>query len=73
MDNNFNGISDVDNIVNLLDEKVLSGVGRIKVSVDMDMEPGKVSERYHHGRCDVASPFATGCVPNFEDGKDEGQ
>ena len=63
----MNGISDVDNIVALLDQKVESGVGRIKVQVDEDMKDGAVSERYHHGRCDVASPFATGCIPTFDD------
>ncbi|MBO5509683.1 MAG: hypothetical protein J5962_04400 [Lachnospiraceae bacterium] len=63
----MNGISDIDNIVTLLDQKVEAGVGRIKVQIDEDMGDGTVSERYHHGRCDVASPFATGCIPTFDD------
>ena len=64
-----NGISDIDNIVSLIDQKVELGVGRIKVEVSEDIADGSVKERYHHGRCDVASPFATGCVPNFEEDK----
>jgi hypothetical protein len=63
----MDGISDVDNIISILDEKVMSGAGRIKITVDEDMAQGRVTERYHHGRCDVESPFSTGCIPTFED------
>ena len=63
----MDGRSDSDNIVNMIDQKVMDGVGRIKVEVDEDALEGTVSERYHHGRCDVGSPFACGVVPNFDE------
>ncbi len=59
--------SDVQNIIDMLDNMTESGVGRIKVKVTDDVEKGQVRENYHHGRCDVGSPFATGCIPNFEE------
>ncbi|MDE5965433.1 MAG: hypothetical protein K2G89_01180 [Lachnospiraceae bacterium] len=60
-------LTDIDKIICMLDEKTQSGVGRIKVEMDETMEESEVKERHHHGRCDVGSPFATGCIPNFED------
>lgn len=63
----MDGLSDIDVLVNLLDEKVSQGVGRIKIQMDEGKMDGSLSERYHHGRCDVASPFATGCIPTFDD------
>lgn len=55
---------DVENIIRLLDEKVSAGVSRIKV--DISEEEDSVKEVYHHGRCDVGSPWATGKVRNFD-------
>ena len=56
---------DIENIINLLDGKVQNGVSRIKVNVSETQEEGTVTEQYHHGRCDVGSPWATGSVKNF--------
>ncbi len=61
---NMDQLTDIDQIVNMLDAKVEAGVSRIKVEVDADISEGAVKEQYHHGRCDVCSPFATGIVPN---------
>lgn len=55
---------DIENIIMLLDEKVSAGVSRIKV--DVSDEEDSVKEVYHHGRCDVGSPWATGEVRNFD-------
>lgn len=57
---------DIDAIINMLDEKTASGVSRIKVVVDEEQEPEIVKEAYHHGRCDVGSPWATGTVGNCD-------
>ena len=55
---------DIDAIIKMLDEKTDTGVSRIKVIVDAEQESGKVKEAYHHGRCDVGSPWADGSVGN---------
>ncbi|MCI8507044.1 MAG: hypothetical protein HFJ06_00570 [Lachnospiraceae bacterium] len=55
---------DIENIIKLLDEKVSAGVSRIKVDVSEGED--SVKEVYHHGRCDVGSPWATGKVRNFD-------
>lgn len=68
-------MSEIDDIINMLDGKCEKGVSRIKVNVpDVDSQ-GNVSfpadnpvfsEKYHHGRCDVGSPWAKGTVSNFD-------
>lgn len=57
---------DIDAIINMLDEKTASGVSRIKVEVSEEQTPETVKEVYHHGRCDVGSPWATGAVGNCD-------
>lgn len=59
---------DIENIIKLLDEKTEGGRSRIRVSVTGAQPEGSVQEQYHHGRCDVGSPWATGTVGNFECG-----
>ena len=56
---------DIDAIINMLDEKTASGVSRIKVLVDEE-QAENVKEAYHHGRCDVGSPWATGTIGNCD-------
>ena len=60
MDSNI----DIDEIVNMIDSKLEDGVSRLKVTVSDDTPEGTVSETYHHGRCDVGSPWARGTVRN---------
>lgn len=57
---------DIDNIIDMLDGKVSSGVGRIKVITSDDIEEGTVAAVKHHGRCDVGSPWAKGTVTNSD-------
>ena len=52
---------DYDQIIQMLDASVQSGTSRIKVNVDENMDAGEVKREYHHGRCDVNSPWAKGC------------
>lgn len=54
--------NDVDGIIEMLDGMCSSGVSRIKMNVS---EEEGVSKEYHHGRCDVGSPWAKGTVRNF--------
>ena len=56
---------DIQNIIDLLDGKCEAGVSRIKVSASEEIAPETVKEQYHHGHCDVGSPWATGTVGNF--------
>lgn len=55
----------IEDIINMLDTKTADGVSRIKVTVSDEQKEGIVSTKYHHGRCDVGSPWAKGTVRNF--------
>ena len=55
-------------LINALDAMMGSGVSRLKIDMSEEVEEGKYEKKYHHGRCDVGSPFATGELFNFEDG-----
>ena len=59
--------TDVDNIVALLDEYATKGDGRIKIHMSDELEAGTSVREYHHGRCDVGSPFATGELFDLDD------
>ena len=56
---NVNNV-DIDNIVELLDQFASSGEGRMKLKVTEGAVSEKVEKKYHHGRCDVGSPWANG-------------
>lgn len=51
---------DIENIIRLLDEKMDSGISRIRLQVKEDKKESSVQSAYHHGRCDVGSPWAEG-------------
>lgn len=52
---------EIDDIVNMLDGFIDKDVSRFKISTSEDIEEGAVQTSYHHGRCDVGSPWAKGC------------
>ena len=56
---------EIEDIINMLDSKTEGGVSRIKVNMSDDQQEGTVSTQYHHGRCDVGSPWAKGTTRNF--------
>lgn len=56
---------EIDDIIRMLDSKTADGVSRIKVNVSDDQQEGTVNTQYHHGRCDVGSPWSKGTVRNF--------
>ena len=56
-----------DDIMKMLDHMIEAGVSRIKVEVSEEIEGGKTKKAYHHGRCDVGSPFATGQLFDLEE------
>lgn len=53
-------MGEVDDVIRMLDNMAQGGVSRIKVETSEDVAQGNVKKAYHHGRCDVGSPFATG-------------
>ena len=59
-------MSEIDDIINMIDGKMNSGVSRLKVGFSEDVEEGQKTEAYHLGRCDVGSPWATGTVGNCD-------
>ncbi len=50
---------DVDALVALLDRYTRAGENRIKLEV-VEGQGEMLSHRYHHGRCDIGSPWAKG-------------
>ena len=57
---------DIDEVIRMIDGKMEAGVSRLKVSVEEGQEENAMTEQYHHGRCDVGSPWAKGTVPNCD-------
>lgn len=53
-------MSQLEDVMKMLDSMTEAGVSRIKVEMSEDVEEGSSQKAYHHGRCDVGSPFATG-------------
>ena len=51
----------------MLDNLTKDGVSRIKVETSEELHGGERKKAYHHGRCDVGSPFATGKLFDAED------
>lgn len=51
--------SDIEEIIALLDGYTQSGGSRLKIDV-VEGRGEVLSRQYHHGRCDVGSPWACG-------------
>lgn len=59
-------MSEIDDLINMIDGKMNSGVSRLKVGFSEEVDEGQKKEAYHLGRCDVGSPWATGTVGNCD-------
>lgn len=57
----------IDEVTKMLDSMTQSEVSRIKIQSSDEQQQGEVKKSYHHGRCDVGSPFATGKLYDLED------
>lgn len=53
-------MGEIDDVIKMLDSLTQDGISRIKVETSGDVAEGERKKAYHHGRCDVGSPFATG-------------
>ena len=60
-------MSEVDDVIRMLDNMAQGGVSRIKVETSDEVADGAVKKAYHNGRCDVGSPFATGKLFDAEE------
>ena len=60
-------MNDLDRVIQTLDYLTGTDVCRITLDVSDTVEEGKTEKTYHHGRCDVGSPFATGQLFDLED------
>ena len=60
-------MSEVDDVIRMLDNMAQGGVSRIKVETSEKVADGAVKKAYHHGRGDVGSPFATGKLFDAEE------
>ena len=56
---------DINTIIQMLDAKVTDNVSRITLKVE-EGDTSRTVQEYHHGRCDVGSPWATGTVGNCD-------
>lgn len=51
---------DPDAIIGMLDDYVISGGSRMKIQISDELSAGQMQRQYHHGRCDINSPWACG-------------
>jgi len=60
-------MTDIDMVVSQLDAMVSGEISRMKIETSKEIAQGEIKKAYHHGRCDVGSPFATGKLYDLED------
>lgn len=66
----YNHIMNEEEIIRMLDNLTQNEVSRIKINVDEDTPEAAPVKEYHHGRCDVGSPWACGTpIETVEDRK----
>lgn len=53
---------DIDNLLKILDGFCDAGESRMKLEVSDETAESSVKREYHHGRCDVGSPWARGAA-----------
>lgn len=64
-ENNANE-QEIDALIRMIEGKMDDGVSRLKVDFSDELQKGAKEEKYHHGRCDVGSPWAKGTVTNSD-------
>lgn len=52
--------SEVRDMIAMIDGMMDSGVSRLKVKVTEELDARERRRQYHHGRCDIGSPWACG-------------
>lgn len=51
---------DIDNLLGILDGFCEAGERRMKLNVSEEVASGSSKKEYHHGCCDIGSPWAKG-------------
>lgn len=51
---------DIDNLLEILDGFCVAQESRMKLDVSDKITSGDTKKAYHHGRCDIGSPWAKG-------------
>ena len=59
-------MNEIDEVLRMIDSSMEKGVSRLHIEVTEELPEETVEKEYHHGRCDVGSPFARGTVTNCE-------
>ncbi len=59
--------NEIDEVIKMLDNLTANEVSRIKIETSGQVREGEAKKTYHHGRCDVGSPYATGKLYDLED------
>lgn len=54
--------TNLEQVIAMLDGFASSDASRLKIDVSDEYEQGEVKRQYHHGRCDIGSPWARGCA-----------
>ena len=57
----------LEEVIKMLDSMANAGISRMKVETSESVLEGTAKKTYHHGRCDVGSPFATGRLYDLEE------
>lgn len=60
IDKNAIDEQDIENILKILEDFSASETSRMKIQTTEEQAQGQVERKYHHGRCDVGSPWAKG-------------
>ncbi|MGN1179639.1 MAG: hypothetical protein ACI4SD_00390 [Suilimivivens sp.] len=60
-------MSDIDEVIKMLDDLTANEVSRMKIETSGQVAKGEARKTYHHGRCDVGSPYATGKLYDLEE------
>lgn len=54
--------TNLEQVIAMLDGFASSDASRLKIDVSDEYAQGEVKRQYHHGRCDIGSPWARGCA-----------
>lgn len=54
--------ANLEQVIAMLDGFASSDASRLKIDVSDEYAQGEVKRQYHHGRCDIGSPWARGCA-----------
>ncbi len=49
-----------DKMVELIDNMMAGGTARLKIKESEELSRDEILKEYHHGRCDIGSPWAKG-------------